>query len=400
MSVIAKIFSVIVISILFLGSPLQNVFADTAVLTDNGASSNNAVAVTSSQATTISQQNTTNIANTVSNNNTTGNNTADNNTGATESVATGDTASSTHVSNSGNTNTANASPPQMGNSSVTISGNGSGSINTVMAGANNQTTISQTNNVSVVNNGNNGDYTGENNVRNNTVSSSSLTTGNAFSQSLVGTVESSNEIVAPQEKEKKIALQIKKNASNSINTVTIQIPTNIEMLSINELRLVNTNVCYDKTGQNSLSQNAGSALLNTGNVSCGTTLLNKVNVSKIKLPHFGSEEVCQNIPPVISSSQGSSSSQSSPGSGSFSPPPSSSSSSTSSSPSSPSSSGVSLAAVSSPVSTVGQVLGVSVLPSTGSDLWQSLLFYLVIGLVGLFLRVIPQKKFSIQLLLG
>ena len=266
--------------------------------------------------------------------------------------------------------------------SISLSGNGTGSTSDATVTVTSNTNVEQTNTADVVNSIGINANTGDNTANNNTGGDTSITTGDISQNVDVLNVANTNGTNEGASYSQETNVSISDNGSGSTNNVTVNL-TNDKNVDQNNSADIENNVNLDaNTGGNSASGNSGGSVnISTGGVDQSTNITNCLNLN-----WFGF------VNPFDCPKPEGGSGDQPPGDGepSVSPPVTqvlSQSGPTSSSSSSSSSSGSS-----------GEVLGVSILPLTGSpfNIWVLGAYAAVLMIFGYFLIM---KSYSMELAL-
>jgi len=263
-------------------------YAETLLITGNGAGSDNVVAVTNNSTTTVTQTNTAKVSNIVDTKADTGGNSANFNTGGSVTVDTGKAAVTTTVTNTLNSNSATvdccgATQP----TEVKIDGNGAFSDNTAVLNKSSDITVSQNNSADVKNTVKTDASTGDNQAGFNTGSTSgtdgvTVKTGAAKVSTTVGTEANANMArVSPagDPSGSGTSLTIKGNGAGSDNLISVVLPSSIVLAQDNSAHVSNFVETKAETGENDANFNTGSGdvTIDTGKADVTTTVDNMLN---------------------------------------------------------------------------------------------------------------------------
>lgn len=268
---------------------VNDVRAETILITGNGDGSSSEVSTTVTQEVVVEQQNNSQVSNDVDVNANTGDNNVSENTGGENVIETGSVDSSVSVSNDNiNSNTAVGGCCNQGDTNIEISGNGSQSTNSVSSQGTTTTVVSQTNNAKIVNSVTTSANTG-NNTANSNVGDVSIKTGDISSSTQVinkGINFSYNKVNTGNTH---LSIKIKDNAPSSLNK--------IEFVSLNDTLILVENVAKIKnevadfltTGNNTANGNTGGVYISTGGIVSNVYIENSDINSSVSLV---SKDVC------------------------------------------------------------------------------------------------------------
>lgn len=262
-----------------------HVLAEEINITGNGAASVNEVVVSNNNQSNIEQTNTANVVNNISNTTNTGDNNASGNTNGNAEIVTGDVQQETSVSNTMNQSIVEQNNCcQNSQNNVTISGNGAFSDNKALVQSNNNTSVNVYQDADVINNVKTYANTGNNSASYNTGGDTVIKTGNIKAKTLLhnGPINLSY-IKIPAASKGSSSIKIIGNGFGSWNTVNLDDnnETNIEVVNVANV-LNNLKENYS-TGDNDAKFNTGGdAAIRTGDIHAMTTIDNgPINVSKV-----------------------------------------------------------------------------------------------------------------------
>lgn len=287
--------SIATAGILSLGALITPAFAaETIQITGNGSSSTNNATVQSTQDTTVVQNNSANINNTVNNTANTGSNSASGNTGGDVLVLTGNSTSTTDITNKANLNVADVT--NCGCSSdatVTISGNGSDSNNRANVTQNTSTEAFQNNQAYITNTVRNNSKTGYNSADGNTSSVTgggtvTVLTGDANSTTTLDTAANANVLrigSGGTGGNGTLSALISGNGSSSRNRIRFTDDSSVLSVQDNSAMVLNDVSARLKTGGNSADDNTGDTniTVDTGSASSNVAVDNMVNFNMADL---------------------------------------------------------------------------------------------------------------------
>ncbi len=276
---------------------------------------------------------------------------------------------------------------------LTITNNGSGSDNSISSGSQNNTTVSQSNDASVSNNATQTSNTGGNTAGDNTGGSTTTVTGDiSTTTKAANTINNSIASVSGCCTTPTPNQTISGNGAGSTNNINVEQNSSVNVQSHQSANVSNNVSTTLNTGGSSSSGNTGgNTTVVTGRITTSTEIANRVNTSQV-------EVTCNCQTPVPTPSPTSTPTPSSTPSPAPTSTPTSggdggSSSSGSSSSSSSGGGGIGgpIAAVLAPA--VGQVLGAAagMLPATGGD-WLDLILWVIL-LIALGLELALNAKF-------
>ena len=256
------------------------------VITDNGSGSNNEVQTQVETSTNIEQSNESNISNEVVTEANTGGNEASGNTGGDINLTTGDVNQNLSIENSVNSSVVETECcPQ--DASVNISGNGADSENGVFLALNNNNTdvyIGQ--NADVKNKIEGVANTGENTANSNTNGNVSIDTGNIYAGGSIENGPINIHSVRVPSGGGDYSLKIVENASSSINEIAAWFDNDNYVFVNNEADIFNF-VYWDlNTGRNNANGNTGGDVsIKTGDIFFDFFIKNgPINVGSVEIP--------------------------------------------------------------------------------------------------------------------
>lgn len=250
-------------------------------VTGNGADSQNTTNVSSDNSTVVSQTNSANITNNVSANSSSGDNNASKNTGGGVSVDTGDSKTLVSVSNTANSNVADVNNCACdADALVKISGNGADTKNNANLELNNNTTVAQTNNGSVLNKVHADSSTGDNKADKNTGGTVEVSTGDALTHVDLTTNANSNlaKVGGNGAGGSDVSLWISGNGADSKNSIALALDHNVLLQQKNNASIDNYVDANATTGDNKVHESTGGASsITTGDAWSGVAVDNAAN---------------------------------------------------------------------------------------------------------------------------
>ena len=254
------------------------------VITDNGSGSNNEVQTQVETSTNIEQSNESNISNEVVTEANTGGNEASGNTGGDINLTTGDVNQNLSIENSVNSSVVETECcPQ--DASVNISGNGADSENGVFLALNNNTDVYIGQNADVKNKIKGVANTGENTANSNTNGNVSIDTGNIYAGGSIENGPINIHSVRVPSGGGDYSLKIVENAASSINEIAAWFDNDNYVFVNNEADIFNF-VNWDlNTGRNNANGNTGGDVsIKTGDIFFDFIIRNgPINVGSVEI---------------------------------------------------------------------------------------------------------------------
>jgi hypothetical protein len=295
-----KIFSLIACGSLML-SMVTPAFAQSVVISGNGADSKSETKVNVGSSTNVTQSNTAFVTNTVTTSSTTGDNQANKNTSGNVTVTTGDTATQVTVANTLNSNAADVNCCGDTAVSTLISGNGADSNNKVdVNDGKSGISISQANMAVVNNKVTDKSVTGENDANKNTSGNVTITTGDTLTKVNVTTEANSNTAVVGSAGTTGVvggaSVIISDNGADSKNDVKLGLGKDTNVYQGNSAWVVNNVKTESETGDNTANRNtSGNVLVDTGVSVTLTDVTNKLNQNVAAVDCCGTGDVLVKI---------------------------------------------------------------------------------------------------------
>lgn len=244
---------------------VNDVRAETILITGNGSDSNNEVAITVTQETVVEQQNNSQVSNEVDVNANTGGNEVSENTGGENTVETGSSNTNVSIENENiNSNSASGGCCEQ-ETEIEISGNGSDSSNTVSSHTTNTTTVSQTNNAEITNSITTTANTGDNEASNNT-GDVYISTGDIFSSTQIINKGINSSYSKFNSGSGYVNIRIKDNADGSNNNIEFVSLDDVLAFVDNKAEIKNKVVDLLNTGDNDAKGNTGGIYISTGKI--------------------------------------------------------------------------------------------------------------------------------------
>ncbi len=236
-------------------------------ISGNGSETVNEAVVDNASSEQLNQNNDAQIDNNSSNNSDTGANTSNNSTGETN-ITTGDASQNITLSNSANVSAVNQDccPESAGGTSINISNNGSGSNSNALVENSDNQTINSNNEAIVYNNINSSAATGNNTIKSNT-GPSMIRTGDVNSKIYLENENLNQSYINNRKVEENNGyIKISGNGAFSKNTVKLDNKTKSILSGENKTVIrnyINTDL---STGNNNVSENSGLIAIITGSI--------------------------------------------------------------------------------------------------------------------------------------
>jgi hypothetical protein len=255
------------------------------VITDNGSGSSNEVSTQVETTTTVEQTNESNISNEVVTEANTGGNEASGNTGGDVNLTTGDVNQNLSVENSVNRSVVETECCGQ-DATVTISGNGAGSENSGLLALNSNTGIYIEQRTDIKNKIEGVANTGENSANSNTNGNISIGTGNIYAKGGIENGPINIHSVRVPSGGGDYSLKIVENASSSINEIAAWFDNDNYVFVNNEADIDNF-VNWDlNTGRNYANGNTGGDVnIETGDIFFDFFIKNgPINIGAVEIP--------------------------------------------------------------------------------------------------------------------
>ncbi len=255
-------------------------YAEEFVITGNGAGSSNTVEVSSATSNNVSQSNEAAVANNITTTSNTGNNQANNNLGNV-AVETGNTNTSTDVTNNLNNSIVDSTTCcTTSGGSITVTGNGADSTSVVgyASSTNNTTHVHQT---ATINNVITGTANTGGNKANNNLGNVNIFTGSIKVNEKVKTNVNESFVKVATGGTNIFDIKVAGNGAGSINLISLTNNTTEAVTVENNADIFNQSVWNLITGNNEANGNNGDVTIKTGDIEVSVTIENNANHSEV-----------------------------------------------------------------------------------------------------------------------
>ncbi len=171
--------------------------------------------------------------------------------------------------------------PALADIIVDVSGNGGNTQNTVTVSSSQTTEANQTNTAQAENNVSQDAISGDNTASNNS-GATQISTGNVSEQTSVKNELNSSTVINNKCCQQDIEVSIIGNGVKSENQVEVNSKTNVS-IDINSNARIENNLAFNgSSGHNTVGDNGGDVIVNTGNINVEGNVTNSVNTSQVK----------------------------------------------------------------------------------------------------------------------